>query len=115
LSTNNIVSTTGAFVPTCIARHLGAACALFAGFEEARKYYQRPIKVRTEMRFRPELTLTALGLAELLPEHYPGEKKEALEHLDFAIKRLRGMKSSLERALTQRHSQGINPYLRVVG
>jgi hypothetical protein len=39
--------------------------------------------------------------AELLLDRYPDEKKEALEHLDFAIKEFRQMKMrpSLERAL----------------
>jgi hypothetical protein len=37
------------------------------------------------MRFRTELALTRLQLAELLLEHYPDEKSDALEHLDFAI------------------------------
>ena len=48
-----------------------------------------------------EIALTRLNLAELLLEHYPDEKKEALEHLDFAIKEFREMKMqpSLERAL----------------
>jgi hypothetical protein len=62
------------------------------------------MKVGTEMRFRPELALTRLQLAELLLEHYPDEKKEALEHLDFAISEFREMKMrpSLERALRHR-------------
>ncbi len=53
------------------------------------------------MIFRPEITLTRLQLAELLLEYYPDEEKEALEHLDFAIKEFREMKMkpSLERAL----------------
>jgi len=57
------------------------------------------------MRFRPELALTRLQLAELLLEHYPNEKREALEHLDFAILEFREMKMqpSLERAL--RHKE----------
>jgi tetratricopeptide (TPR) repeat protein len=73
--------------------------------DEARKYYQGAIKVCTEMRFRLELALTRLQLAELLLEHYPKEKKEALEHLDFAIKEFQDMKMqpSLERAL--RHKE----------
>jgi uncharacterized protein (DUF924 family) len=47
------------------------------------------------------LSLTHLQPAELLLEHYPTEKKEALDHLDFAIKEFRDMKMqpSLERAL----------------
>jgi tetratricopeptide (TPR) repeat protein len=87
--------------PTCIPRHLGGAAVLFSRYDEARKYYQEAIKVCTEMPFRPELALSKLQLAELLLEHYPKEKKEALEHLDFAIKEFREMKMrpSLERAL----------------
>jgi hypothetical protein len=56
------------------------------------------------LRFRPEIALTRLELAELLLDHYPDEKIEALEHLDFAIRELREMKMqpSLERALKQR-------------
>ena len=96
--------TTGAHFPTCIIRHLGGAAALLGRYDEARKHYQEAIKVTTEMRFRPELALTRLQLAELLLEHYPDEKAEALEHLDFAIKEFREMKMqpSLERALRQK-------------
>jgi tetratricopeptide (TPR) repeat protein len=93
--------TSGGMLPTCTGRHLGAAAALLDRPEEARRYYQDAVKVCTEMRFRPELALTRLQLAELLLEHYPDEKKEALEHVDFAIKEFQDMKMqpSLERAL----------------
>jgi tetratricopeptide (TPR) repeat protein len=105
LLTNSPFKTTGIAVPTCIARHLGGACALLERFGEARKYYQEAIKVCTEIKFRPELALTRLQLAELLLEHYPKERAEALEHLDFAIGEFRDMKMqpSLERAL--KHKQ----------
>jgi len=58
----------------------------------------------TRLRFRPEIALTRLELAELLLEHYPDEKAEAREHLDFAIREFREMKMqpSLDRALKQR-------------
>ena len=84
---------------------MGAAAALLGRADEARKHYEEAIKVCTDMRFRPELALTRLQLAELLLEHYPDEKKEALEHLDFAIKEFREMKMRpwLERAL--RHKE----------
>jgi tetratricopeptide (TPR) repeat protein len=97
--------TTGLFWSTCIPRHLGGAAALLERYDEARKHYQEAIRVCAEMPFRPELALTRLQLAELLLEHYPAEKKEALEHLDFAIKEFREMKMqpSLERAL--RHKE----------
>ncbi len=92
--------TTGLVRSTCIPRHLGAAAALLGRTEEARKYYDEAIKVTTEMRFRPELALTRLQLAELLLEHYPKEKDAAKEHLDFAIEEFREMKMqpSLDRA-----------------
>jgi len=95
------VVTSSILYPTCILRHLGGACALLNRPDEARAYYQEAIKVCTEMGFRPELALTRLQLAELLLEHYPDEKAEALEHLDFAIKEFQDMKvqPSLERAL----------------
>jgi tetratricopeptide (TPR) repeat protein len=91
----------GFYSPTSLDRHLGGAAALLERYDEARTYYQRAIKATTEMHFRPELALTRLQLAELLLEHYPKEKKEALEHLDFAISEFREMKMqpSLERAL----------------
>ena len=55
----------------------------------------------SRIRFRPEIALTRLGLAELLIEHYPAEEAAAQEHLDFAIEEFREMKMqpSLERAL----------------
>jgi len=57
-------------------------------------------RVCTEMRFRPELALTRLQIAELL-EHHPEGRADALDHLDFAFKEFRKMKMrpSLERAL----------------
>jgi tetratricopeptide (TPR) repeat protein len=100
--------TTGYSFPTCITRHLGGAAALLDRYDEARKYYQEAIKVCTEMPFRPELALTRLQFAELLLEHYPKEKSEALEHLDFAINEFREMKMqpSLERALRHKKILG---------
>jgi tetratricopeptide (TPR) repeat protein len=93
--------TSGLWRTTCTGRHLGAAAAFLGKPDEARKYYQEAIKVCTEMKFRPELALTHLQLAELLLEHYPKERADALEHLDFAISEFRDMKMrpSLERAL----------------
>jgi tetratricopeptide (TPR) repeat protein/archaellum biogenesis ATPase FlaH len=98
---NKNLCTSSAFFPVCIPRQLGGAAALLGRYDESRKHYMEAIRVCTEMRFRPELALTRLQLAELLLEHYPAEKKEALEHLDFAIKEFREMKMqpSLERAL----------------
>jgi tetratricopeptide (TPR) repeat protein len=100
-----VYKTTGFSNPTCVARHLGGAAGLLGRYEEARKHYQEAIKVCTGTRFRPELALTRLQLAELLLEHYPKKRAEALEHLDFAISEFRDMKMRpwLERAL--RHKE----------
>jgi tetratricopeptide (TPR) repeat protein len=102
------IPTSGMFYTTCIARHLGAAATLIGRPEEARKYYDEAIRVCTKIRFRPELALTRIQLAELLLEHYPDEKSDALEHLDFAINEFREMKMqpSLERALRHKEILG---------
>jgi tetratricopeptide (TPR) repeat protein len=97
--------TSGLWITTCAGRHMGAAAAFLGRHEEARKHYQKAIKDCAEMKFRPELALARLQLAELLLEHYPKERTEALEHLDLAVGEFRDMKMqpSLERAL--RHKE----------
>jgi tetratricopeptide (TPR) repeat protein len=101
LLAGGVYKTSGLHNPTCVARHLGGATALLDRHEEARKYYKEAIKVCTGMKFRPELALTRLQLAELLLQHYPKQRAEAVEHLDFAISEFRDMKMQpwLERAL----------------
>jgi tetratricopeptide (TPR) repeat protein len=95
------IVTSGLWCTTCTGRHLGAAAALLGRHDEARTHYQEALKVATELKFRPEVALIRLQLAELLLEHYPKERAQALEHLDFAIAEFRDMKMqpSLERAL----------------
>jgi tetratricopeptide (TPR) repeat protein len=98
----------GIFYPTCVPRHLGGAAALLGRHDEARKYYQEAIKVCAKIKFRPELALTRLQFAELLLEHCPKERTEALEHLGFAVKEFREMKMqpSLEHALKHKEILG---------
>ena len=55
-------------IPTCVARHLGAAAALLGDREKAKEYYQQALEVCARVRFRPEIALTRLQLAELLLE-----------------------------------------------
>jgi tetratricopeptide (TPR) repeat protein len=85
----------------CIGRSCGGAAILRGQPEKAREYYEQALDVCTRARFRPELALTRLELAELLLAHYPDEKTAALEHLDFAIDEFQDMKMrpALERAL----------------
>ena len=83
------------------ARLLGGAARLLGEREQARAHYRRAIEICRQIRFRPEIALTRLELAELLLEHYPDLRAEALEHLDFAIGEFREMKMqpALEQAL----------------
>ena len=84
-----------------VARHLGGAAALLGDQLAARGHYQRALKWANSIRFRPEVALTRLELAELLLDRSPEEQTEAQAHLDFAIAEFREMKMqpSLERAL----------------
>jgi tetratricopeptide (TPR) repeat protein len=99
----------------CIGRYLGDAAALLGDREAAKTYYEQGLAVCQRARFRPEIALIRLGLAEvLLDEAGDGaltlalsqrererRRAEALAHLDFAIDEFRAMKMhpSLERAL----------------
>jgi hypothetical protein len=44
------------------------------------------------MRVRSEVALSRFQLAELQLEHFPDEKEEAIEHLDFALSEFKIMK-----------------------
>jgi hypothetical protein len=49
----------------CVARHLGDAAALLGDTAGARAYYSQALEAAGKIRFRPELALTHLRLAEL--------------------------------------------------
>jgi tetratricopeptide (TPR) repeat protein len=85
---------------TCVGRHLGDAAVLVGDRTAARAYYAQALESAGTIRFRPELALTHLRLAELLQKD-EAEPSEALEHLNLAIPELRDMKMqpALERAL----------------
>src|SRR5262249_8909437 len=87
---------------TCVARHLGEAAVLVGDRSAARAYYAQALEAAGKIRFRPELALTHLRLAELLFEE-KGEaaRSEALAHLDAAVPELQDMKMqpALVRAL----------------
>jgi hypothetical protein len=87
-----------------IGRHCGEAAAMLGQPSEASEYYTSALVLCQKVRFRPEIALIHLDLAELLLEHYPHERDAAIEHLDFAISEFREMKMqpSLERALRHR-------------
>jgi hypothetical protein len=91
-------------VGVSVGRLLGEASVLLGEPVEARGYYVQAIEVCEKVRFRPEIALIRLDLAELLLDHYPEEHDAAIEHLDFAIAEFREMKMqpALERALRHR-------------
>ena len=96
------------------ARLFGDAASVLGEPELAKSYYVQAIEACGRIRFRPEIALSRLGLAELLLDpslrqaqgelgsgNEGNERAEALEHLDFAIGEFREMKMqpALERAL----------------
>ena len=84
------------------ARHLGDAAALLGDPSSARAYYMQAHEAATKIRFRPEIALAHLSLAELLLQDIKqGSRAEALQHLDLAIPELRDMhmQPGFERAL----------------
>jgi DNA-binding CsgD family transcriptional regulator len=99
-----------------VARHLGDAAALVGDHTTAHGYYAQALESASKIRFRPELALTHLRLAELLlKEADDAARPEALEHLDLAIPELRDMKMQpgLERALALRET--LTPAATVAG
>jgi DNA-binding CsgD family transcriptional regulator len=77
----------------CVARHLGDAAALLGDRTAAHNYYAQALEAAGKIRFRPELALTHLRLAELhVVEPDDAARPEALDHLDLAIPELRDMK-----------------------
>jgi DNA-binding CsgD family transcriptional regulator len=85
---------------TLIDRHRGAAYLLLGEPERAREHFLVALAAGEKMRFRPEVALTRLALAELILDHYPRERAEAFEYLEFCIPEFREMKMqpSLEKA-----------------
>jgi ATP/maltotriose-dependent transcriptional regulator MalT len=91
----------------CVARHLGDAAALIGDYTAARAYYAQALDAAGKIRFRPELALTHVSVAELLvKEADDAARSDALEHLELAIPELRDMKMQpgLERALALREN-----------
>jgi DNA-binding CsgD family transcriptional regulator len=80
----------GDFFYTSLARHLGDAAALLSDRAAAREYYAQALEAAVKIRFRPEVALIHLRLAELLLEE--GDDSAAVEHLDLAIPELQDMK-----------------------
>ena len=118
----------------CIGRLCGGASALLGEADKARGYYQQAIEICEKVRFRPELALSRLEMAELLLAEHTGamnraptaaatdggsvgarhaspltpsqaQRAEALAHLDFAIGELRDMKMQPSLERALRHKE----------
>ncbi len=89
---------------TCVARILGAAMALLGAPESARTWYVEALRISAAVGSRPEAALVRLQLAELLLEHYPDQREEAIDHLGKAIGGFEAMnmRPSLRQALKHR-------------
>jgi DNA-binding CsgD family transcriptional regulator len=89
-------------------RLLGEGAILLGRPAQARDFYAQAIGICQKVRFRPELALTRLDLAELLLAHYPDERKEALEHLAFSMSEFSAMRMepALARATELREKYG---------
>jgi DNA-binding CsgD family transcriptional regulator len=83
-----------------IGRLLGEAAVLVGRPDDALGYYRQALEVCQTVRFRPEIALIRLDLAELLLDRYSQHRSEAVGHLNFAIAELQAMhmRPALERA-----------------
>jgi DNA-binding CsgD family transcriptional regulator len=91
---------------TCLARHLGDGAALVGDRAAARAYYLHALETARKIRFRPELALIHLRLAELLLQEPDNvQRSDALDHLEIAIPELQDMQMqpAIERALVLRN------------
>jgi class 3 adenylate cyclase len=93
--------TTGMLWLTVPDRHLAAAYAFLGRPEQALEANRAAEAIATRMRFRPEVAIVRLQIAEVLLVHYPADRVNALEHLDFALNEFREMKMAyyIERAV----------------
>jgi DNA-binding CsgD family transcriptional regulator len=88
---------------TCPGRHLGDGAALLGDLAGARAYYSQALEAAGKIRFRPELALTHLGMAEIL--FVDGDYSAAQQHFNLALPELLDMhmQPALERALALSH------------
>jgi DNA-binding CsgD family transcriptional regulator len=91
-------------VVTLVARHLGDGALLLGDRAAAHAFYAQALETAGKLRFRPEVALAHLNLAQLLLQEGPGTKAaraEGVTHLASAIPELRDMRMrpALERAL----------------
>jgi class 3 adenylate cyclase len=94
-----------------VARQLGLADLLLDDPAAARAQFASALDVAAKVGDRPETALVRLAIARTLFEHYPDERAEAVEHLNFALGEFQTMKMrpALEEAMRLRmRDQGIS-------
>jgi eukaryotic-like serine/threonine-protein kinase len=94
-----------------VARQLGLADLVFDDPAAARVHLATALDVASRVGDRPETALTRLAMARTLFEHYPDERAQAVEHLNFALGEFQAMKMqpALEDAMRLRmRDQGIS-------
>jgi DNA-binding CsgD family transcriptional regulator len=73
-------------------RCIGDGLAFLGDYAAARQRYESALALAQEMRFRPEIALSHLGLAETLCAEFPAEHAAAREHLDACLPEFEAMK-----------------------
>jgi DNA-binding CsgD family transcriptional regulator len=83
-----------------VGRLLGEAAMFLGRPNDARQYYRQALAVCRKVRFRPEIALLQLDMAELLLEEFPEERSDATQYLHSAMAEARAMhlQPALERA-----------------
>jgi ATP/maltotriose-dependent transcriptional regulator MalT len=100
-----------------VGRLLGEAAVLLGRYDEALGFFEQAVHICEKVRFRPELALTRLDLAELLLTQFKSRAEEARNHLDFVVGEFESMhmQPSLDRALDMRSRSGpVSPPLEAV-
>jgi class 3 adenylate cyclase/tetratricopeptide (TPR) repeat protein len=93
------------------ARLLGLAALLLDDPQAAWQYLGQALQVAKRLEHRPETAQVRLALARVLFEHHPEERREALEHLNFAVQEFQAMKMqpALEEAMRLKlQAQGVS-------
>jgi DNA-binding CsgD family transcriptional regulator len=92
------------FVTRPHQRVMGDAAVFLGRPEEARRYYEEALATCGKIGHRPERAIVQARMAELLLEHFPGEREAAIAHLENAISEFKtmGMQPALKRAYALR-------------
>ncbi|MBE0610234.1 MAG: AAA family ATPase, partial [Dehalococcoidia bacterium] len=85
---------------SCPARVLGRADRFLGRPAEARSWFRRAVEVADSIRFRPEMAMARLELAELISQEFPADAGDARDLLAAVLPELEamGMAPALERA-----------------